>query len=84
MRALEKAFERSGHSDREVNFHSLATKSAYILTFFFLKRYLQRLQKAKKLMEQSKQKWILWLDRLDLYLWLANIHLRSSSKQLGL
>ena len=56
MGALEKASESSGHSDREVNLHSLATKSAYISTFFFLKRYLQRLQKAKKLMKQGKQK----------------------------
>ena len=35
-------------------------------------------------MKQSKQQWILWLDRLDLHLRLANIRLRSSSKQLGL
>ena len=42
-------------SDREVDLHSLATKSACTDFFFFLKWYLQRLQKAKKLMKQSKQ-----------------------------
>ena len=50
MRALEKASESSGHSDREVNLHSLATKSAYI-DFLFLEKIFTKAAKSEEVDE---------------------------------